>query len=145
MTFKQGMNGVQEGFNGLADALNASQSNRTAEAFMHLRYLMASIFVLGRSAVMSPKMKKIWLSEVQSERGKKSGTGKKTEAAETWHPHALDLAKEIRAEKPSISQQDLAAEIRTRWRLKIKRVSVARLVLFISKWERGGELEKAKQ
>jgi len=143
--FKQGMKGIREGFVGIANVLDASQSNRIDEAYMHLRYLIASVYILGQSAVMSPKMKKVWLSEFQSEKGKKSGISKKKEAAETWQPHALELAKEIRDEERSIRQIPLATKIREKWRLKIKCVSVGRLVRYISKWEDEGKLTKAVQ
>jgi hypothetical protein len=141
--FRQAMIGLQQIFEGLSEVLQ--HSSKSNEGYMHLRRLIAVVFILGKSAVMSPKMKKVWLSEVQSEKGKKSAASRRKEAAEMWQSHALDLAKEIRAGDSSIRQQHLAAKIREKWHLQIKCVCESRLIKSISKWENEGKLTKATQ
>jgi hypothetical protein len=64
MLFKMGMKGIHENFDGISEVLNASRSNRTA--FMYLRRLMAATYTLGQSSVVSPKMKKVFLNEIQA-------------------------------------------------------------------------------
>lgn len=73
--------------------------------------------------------------------GKSSGRVRGETAAQTWKPHALDLAKTIRREQPSIAQTDLKEEIVSRWRQKIH-CPETQLIKAISRWENEGELPR---
>jgi hypothetical protein len=112
--FKQGIKILHEEFCGLADVLDASQSSRTDEAYMHLRALMAAVFILGQSAVMSPKAKKLWLSEFQSEKGKRGAKINKQKAA-AWLEPVIDLAKDMRSKNSILRLEDLATKILGKW------------------------------
>jgi hypothetical protein len=143
--FKQGIGRLHESFDGIANALNASQSNRTDEAFMHIRCLMAAVFILGQSAVMSPKMKKVWLSEFQSKSGKVSAKKNQEEAVDR-QGSVLASAIELRAKNKSLTQGDLATKLIEKWDEidfrghKPAPNNHAYLVKLISKWERAGKL-----
>jgi hypothetical protein len=73
--------------------------------------------------------------------GKKSGESRQAEAEEGWLPHALELAVKVREEDKGITQIDLAAEIKNRWKLKI-RCPRSMLVQAISEWEDEGKLPR---
>lgn len=73
--------------------------------------------------------------------GKESGRKRGEEAATTWMPHALDLARQIRSEQPKITQTELADQIATRWALKIH-CPRTQLILAIRKAERSGALAR---
>ena len=139
------MKGVHENFEGLADVLDTVQSNRADEAYMHLRNVIAAAFVLGQSSVMSPKMKKIWLSQFQS-KGGKSRAKKNQQNSVDWQGPALTFAIEIREKNKALKQDDLAAKILDKWAtIDFKgrnppSVSHGYLVKIISKWERSGKL-----
>ncbi len=79
--------------------------------------------------------------EQKSEAGRKSVEVRQREIEEGWKPHALQLAREAQAKNSDLSQMDLASEIKTHWRLKI-RCPKSQLVKAISKWQALGELHK---
>jgi hypothetical protein len=114
LIFKQAMKGIREAFEGVADVLNATKSNRSSEAFMHLRRLMAAAYSLGQSSVMSPNMKKVWLSEFQSQKGKNSAHPNRQKAA-AWQGPVLDLARTKRTRNPALTLDDLATQIIAGW------------------------------
>jgi hypothetical protein len=70
-----------------------------------------------------------------------SGLSRRAEAEEGWLPHALELAVDIQAEAPGISQADLEKAIPSRWRLKIH-CPKSQLRKAISRWVREGKLAK---
>ena len=82
--------------------------------------------------------KKAW----QARAGRGGGTFRRREAEETWRPHALDLARKICEERP-ITKDDLVADIRKRWRLKVICPERA-LENAIRKWEKEGKLQRSK-
>jgi hypothetical protein len=113
--FKQGMRYFQENFDGLVDVLDdAPQPNRTGEAYMRLRGLMAAVFILGQSAVISPKAKKIWLSQLQSEKGKVGAKTNRQKAA-AWQGSVIELVKAMRSKNSAMSQDDLATRLLEKW------------------------------
>jgi hypothetical protein len=73
--------------------------------------------------------------------GKASGAARHAEAEEGWKPHALQPAKQGRKEQPGITQAELAHEIKTKWRLKI-RCPGTQLIPAISGWEKDGTLTR---
>jgi hypothetical protein len=73
--------------------------------------------------------------------GLASGKSRRAEAEETWKPHALCLARNIRQEQPGITQCNLALEIAERWGLQIP-CPKTQFVGAISVWEKTGLLEK---
>lgn len=77
--------------------------------------------------------------EKNSDAGVASGTARLEKAGEDYRNDALDLAKQIRAEKPRLSQADLAMEIVFRWKSE-KPCRDSMLVPLISEWERDGKL-----
>jgi len=77
--------------------------------------------------------------------GINSGRKRKTDANELWGLDALKLAQMITAETPSITQEDLADQIRQRWTLKVKLPrSRSYIVEQIRQWERHGKLERTR-
>ena len=52
--------------------------------------------------------------------GKLSGQARRNKAETTWKPHALELAKSVRLNKPHLSQEKLAAEIEFAWKLELE-------------------------
>lgn len=112
--FKEGMRGVHENFDRLAGVLDATQSNRTGEIYMHLRQLMAAVHILGTSSVMSPKMKKIFQSEIQAQRGKTGAETNKKKAVARRAP-VIECAKDLHTKNPALTHDDLATKILERW------------------------------
>jgi hypothetical protein len=92
------------------------------------------------------RMKHNLLMEAVQERARKSAGGKITgkllreEAEEMWQPHALELAREIQAERP-LAQLDLAEEIPLRWRKSIH-CPKSQLVKALSRWQNEGKLAR---
>jgi hypothetical protein len=82
-------------------------------------------------------------STKQSARGKRSGTVRRENRQ--WVKHAEELAKEIRKERPRLSQADVATEIEARWKLnKIKCPSHPTLVTHIREMEKTSDLPRRR-
>ena len=97
---------------------------------------------LGTLLIDTPTRQALDLRRTASLRGKKSAQNRRIEAEETWRPHALKLAKEVRKNQRAITQDDLAYEIKQRWKLIGIRCPKTQLVLAIRQWERSGEIPK---
>jgi len=144
-TFKMSIRSVRENYEALGDLLDANQSNRTSEAYKHLRRLMAGMFMLGQSAVMSPKMKEIFLSEFQAEKGHASATAKRKKAA-AWQKPVLEFAIALRTKNKRLTQSDLATKILEKWNQidfggkREPPKNHTYLMQRISKWEKAGTL-----
>jgi hypothetical protein len=80
--------------------------------------LVSTAARLGTLLIDTPTRQALDLRRTASPRGKKSAENRRIEAEETWRPHALKLAKEVRKNQPAITQGDLAYEIKQRWKLK---------------------------
>jgi hypothetical protein len=104
--------------------------------------LISTAARLGTLLIDTPTRQALDLRHTASLRGKKSAKNRRIEAEETWRPHALELAKEVRKNQPAITQGDLACEIKQRWKLKGIRCPETQLVPAIRQWERSGELPK---
>jgi len=76
--------------------------------------------------------------------GKRSGESRRLKAETTWHPHALDLAKSIRAKTPAIAQRDLASEIQALWRQEGEQPKFDNVLLFVRASESSGTLPKRR-
>jgi hypothetical protein len=101
------------------------------------RLASAAIWLgIKRSAKLIPFLEE---RAKRSEGGKKGAKSRSGE--DTWRPHALELARQIRKENPSLSQKNLAAEIAKGWRLQID-CPKTQLILSTREWERSGELPK---
>jgi hypothetical protein len=59
----------------------------------------------------------------------------------SWRHHALELARQIRAEHPTMSKLNVVTEIATRWKRDLERCpGTGRLVRAIREWEEDGKL-----
>lgn len=76
--------------------------------------------------------------------GKASGKTRQQKAAEQWHGHALDLAISGRADKPSLSQKNLAADIQAAWKNDGDIPGLDSLLNFVRASEQAGTLPKRK-
>jgi hypothetical protein len=75
--------------------------------------------------------------------GRKSGAARRKKRATTWEPHARELAVNIRAREPTLSQDRLAEEICVRWKLEeVAPPGHKTLKGLISKMEIQGELPR---
>jgi hypothetical protein len=74
--------------------------------------------------------------------GRTSGLVRQKEAAETWQPHAIALAKASRKENPGMSQDAVAEYIIANWKLKVKRPGHSRLKQFVGHLIDLGELPR---
>jgi hypothetical protein len=78
--------------------------------------------------------------------GAESGKARQRKRAETWEPIAKEMAKGIRAENPTLSQDDVATEIDARWKDPTCRPPRhPTLKGLISRMERAGELPKRQR
>ena len=78
--------------------------------------------------------------------GMKSGEARRQKAAQTWQPHALELARDARKQQPSLSQDNVVAEIEGGWKLANPIPPGApTLKAFISKMERSGKLQRRQK
>jgi hypothetical protein len=91
--------------------------------------------------MIAPLIEKKVKKALGSPGGKASGKMRHAEAEEQWKPHAMQLAKQARKDKPGITQAALADEIITKWRLKI-RCPGTQLIPAISGWEKDGTLTR---
>jgi hypothetical protein len=87
------------------------------------------------------KLKLRALVEGGQKGGKQSG---KTRSRENkpWAPHATDLARVIYAELPDASDEDIAVEIVTRWKLETPPPKVRTLERFVSELREAKKLPK---
>jgi hypothetical protein len=85
-------------------------------------------------------------SKKGSDGGNASGAARLEKADEEYRNDALDLAKQIRTEKPHLSQKAVATEIGCRWKSE-RPCRDSMLVPLVSEWEREGKLPRrqAKQ
>ena len=75
--------------------------------------------------------------------GTKSGKTRQRKRAETWEPIAREMAKGIRAENPTFSQDDVATEIDAGWKATTwDPPGHSTLKGLISRMEQAGELPK---
>jgi len=59
----------------------------------------------------------------------------------SWRHHALELARQIRAEYPAMSKLNVAAVIAGRWKWDLERCpGTGHLVRAIREWEENGKL-----
>ena len=59
----------------------------------------------------------------------------------SWRHHALELARQIRAEHPAASKLNVAAEISMRWKSDLEHCpGTGHLVRAIREWEEDGKL-----
>jgi hypothetical protein len=78
--------------------------------------------------------------------GVKSGEARRRKSANTWEPHARELAKEIRGKDPSLSQDNLATEIAAQWKdMDHREPGSKTLKKLISKMEKDGHLPKQQK
>jgi hypothetical protein len=108
---------------------------------MHVQIAVSRIDRKLIPRMIEPLIKKKANKTFGAPGGKASGAARHTEAEEGWKPHALELAKQGRAEQSGITQADLADEIQTKWRLKI-RCPGTQLIPAISGWEKDGTLTR---
>ncbi|HEY8032695.1 MAG TPA: hypothetical protein VIF02_10080 [Methylocella sp.] len=119
----------------IVEPLRACDPDGVNNGFEAIYQLMSASFAIGVAGAFMKSAKNLFKKERAREHGKKSGEQRRKDAEITWRPHALELAKRIQAEKPNISQLDLAAEIANRWRLKIP-CPKSQLVNAISGWQK---------
>ena len=77
----------------------------------------------------------------QGSRARKASWNERKQDHQALQKYGLELANEIRATKPHLSQSDLAEEMRSKWKVKPK-LKFGTLVEHISAWENSGLLPK---
>jgi hypothetical protein len=81
--------------------------------------LMSAAFMIGSKGTVSDSGRAYFtpaiISELQRDKGRKSG--EKRRSTRAWTTHAEQLAKQIRLESSNLSQDDVATEIEARWKL----------------------------
>lgn len=78
--------------------------------------------------------------------GRKSGEARRDKRANTWEPHARELAMEIRAANPAYSQERIATEIVGGWvSREFDAPSHQTLKALVSNMERDGEIAPRKR
>ena len=114
------------------------------DAFNSLLFLLRAAHFIGSRARMSLSQQTYFASKRGRDLGKRSGAKRATDAAETWKPHALELALGARIQDPTLSQASVAAAVLSSWRLKIpppKHETVCRFVALkrkLASCRRGG-------
>jgi hypothetical protein len=64
----------------------------------------------------------------------------------SWRHYGLELARQIRAENPTMSKLNVAAEIAGRWQCDLEHCpGTGRLVRAIREWEESGKLVTARK
>lgn len=103
--------------------------------------LLIAAYNIGKSGNVTASAKTFVVEEAQRSRGKKRGAAARKKAAETWEPHAKEIALAVRKEQPGSSQDTVADEIGARWKLESPAAPKHRtLVRFISRLKMNGEL-----
>jgi hypothetical protein len=110
------------------------------DAFNLLLFLLRAAHFIGSRARMSLSQQTYFASKRGSDLGKRSGAKRATDAAETWKPHALELALVTRTQDPTLSQASVAAAVLSSWRLKIPLPKHETVCRFIALQEKTGQL-----
>jgi hypothetical protein len=75
--------------------------------------------------------------------GYRSGEARRRKAQETWHPHALELARHSRDQNAQGSQDAVVADIQAGWKLEVPTCPGTKtLKVFVSGKERSGALPR---
>lgn len=106
--------------NEIFEPLRKSDPNRCKDAYELTWQLLSVVTRLAGQVIVTDSTPNLYRAEFSKEAGRKSGASRRKIAAETWQPHATDLAQEIVAEGSAkrLSQDKIVEEIRRRWRLK---------------------------
>lgn len=123
----------------------ADRRHSAAILYAAANLLMAGADVASRidRNLLPPLIERNVKRAVGTPGGKASGKVRRAEVAETWKPHALDLARQSRNERPDITQAALADQIAAAWNLKIH-CPRTQLIAAIRAWEKSGEVAKRK-
>jgi hypothetical protein len=103
---------------------------------------MGAAFEIGAKANSSTSAGEFGRSTVSAKGGKRSGAIRRENRH--WVPEAENLAKEIRAEQPNISQMSLATEIAARWKSENLAPGHDTLVEYIATMENAGQLPRRR-
>jgi hypothetical protein len=107
------------------------------------RLVLSALFVGLRVALPTDEADKLRAevrSEIERERGKKSGLARRDKAKD-WMAFATKTAQSLRSRNPTLSQHDLADRIEDKWRNKpFQKVGHSRLVQHISALEQSEQL-----
>jgi hypothetical protein len=127
---------------GLRDLIPAiDNSQLPAAAYEALQKIITGVTLVTFGAAYTEATKNVIDRERARAAGKASAKIKRSEVEEGWMPHALELAVAIRKEDKAITQVNLAPQIKSRWRLRLK-CPESQLILAISRWEREGKLPR---
>ena len=74
--------------------------------------------------------------------GRNSGEKRRTWIADNWEPHALEIARTARAERPAIGQSDLASEVQFAWTNEGKAPGHDWILEFVRAAEKDGRLQR---
>jgi hypothetical protein len=126
-----------------------------AKEMKELAYELSTraLFTALRAGLSPEEVEKIELHAEIGRRvvsgGKRGGTKSgRTRSRENkpWAPHATELAQVIYADLPGASDEDIAFEIKTRWKLEeVSPPTVRTLVTFVSELRERGKLPKRTQ
>jgi len=143
--FENALNDLTPSLSRLASVLD--KSDLSEHGFQALWRLISCAVTLVDPIANKEGITAAFTRESLSENGRvggiNSGIVRAAAAEEGWKKHALELAKTIRSEEPSTSQDNLATEIINRWKLENpKCVGHSMLKTTISEWERAEKLAK---
>jgi hypothetical protein len=110
-----------------------------------IQQMIRGAAIIGCIALYTPGRKNFIAHRLGSIGGFNSGVARKEIAAQTWHPHALELALKSREQDRHASQDTVADDISARWRMDDPKVPCHKtLTTFISDAEQDGRLQKRK-
>jgi hypothetical protein len=114
-----------------------------AERAFNLALVVQEMEMIARLGLEeAEKRKRRAMSEGGQKGGKKSGRTRSREN-KPWYAHATELAQVIYSELPGASDEDVAVEIKTRWKLEhVPPPSVRTLVRLMPELRQAGKLLK---
>lgn len=127
---------------------NLRESGEHHFAYQFLLCLVRSVFEIGSSCIMTESAKSFFAPEISAEArtavatggGKASGESRNKKAEDTWRTHALELARSARSREPGWSQEDIASDVISSWKLPETCPGHSSIKAFISKKIKSGEL-----
>jgi hypothetical protein len=127
---------------GLRDLIPAiDNSQLPAAGYEALQKIITGVTLVTFGAAYTEATKNVMNRERATAAGNASGKIRRSEVEEGWLPHALKLTIAIRDENKAITQSKLAAEIKSRWALKIH-CPESQLIQAISRWEGEGKVAR---
>jgi hypothetical protein len=114
-------------------------------AYENLLSLLRAFEAIGALAIMTESQKSFFgpivIKEKYASAGLRSGKARNKKADTEWRAHAIELARQLREQAPSISQETLASYIQDKWKLPRKDLPAYETIRkFIASEEKAGRL-----